>query len=438
MKQSLYNFCYPLEDSQSLIYNSRTNALATLDAEHTEKYNRFVETGVLDDEDFRKGLEIGGYIVDEGISELEILRTQLLNSRYNNTVLGLTLACTSDCNFRCIYCYEKDSIHNAKMTPETENDVLEFIKQRIDTITQLSICWYGGEPLIAFDIIERLSPVIISLCEEKGVEYQANMVTNGYLLTPEKCEVLKKYKVSSIQVTLDGPEEIHDKRRPLAGGQGTFRKILSNLKDCVDYFDGINIRINTDRENLDSISAVKKTLEEYGIMKDHVSVYLGYVEDHNDAYEFEKCLRINQFSEVNLNFIKENDLGLMNLYPRLFNNYCGADFRSAYIIDSEGYIYKCWNDVGIKENNVGHIKDRADTDLEHEHKANMRRYFDYMLYDPTTDQECAECKCLPICMGGCPNKRLRKSTERCVDKKFIMDTYIRECANELMRQRATT
>ena len=364
----------------------------------------------------------------------------MLRSRYNSTSLGLTIAATADCNFRCVYCYEKNSIKTSKMTLENQNAIIEFVKKQIKVLSHLHISWYGGEPLLAFDIIEYLSPQLIQLCKENDVTYVASIVTNGYLLTPDKARALKKYKVGNIQVTLDGSEEIHDRRRPLAGGQGTFKQIISNLKDCVDFFDTVNIRINTDKTNVSSISQVKEILYKNGILKDNVGIYLGYVEDHNDAYELEKCLHIDQFCDVNLKFVRDNHFNIMMLYPKLTSNYCCADCNNAFIIDSEGYLYKCWNDVGVKERNVGHIVEKQEDDTSDFEKANVRHYLDFMMYDPTVDSKCVDCKCLPICMGGCPYKRVMEGdTEaRCVTEKFKLEEYIKECAYELVRRRSET
>lgn len=419
-----------------LLYNARTNALATLDSEHTAKYNRFLETRLLDDEDFKRDLEKGGYILEDDISELELLRLQLNTSRYGNNILSLTIAATADCNFRCIYCYEKNSIMTSKMTIETQEAIVNFIKRQIKTLSVVQICWYGGEPLLAFDVIEYLSPQIIAMCDTNNVAYHATIVSNGYLLTPTTCELLKANKVGSIQVTLDGPEEIHNKRRPLAGGKGTFKKIIDNLKECSSYFESINIRVNTDSENFNYINSVKSTLEDNGILKSNVNIYLGFVEDHNNAYEIDKCLQIDRFSKTNLEFIKSNKLNIMALYPRLFTNFCGADLKNSYVIDSKGYLYKCWNDVGIEERNVGHITDTGVN--THECKMNLRRYLDFMLFDPTTDLKCTNCKCLPICMGGCPYKRVREpdSDNRCINQKFMLEEYIRECAEVLLIQQS--
>ena len=170
---------------------------------------------------------------------------------------------------------------------------------------------------------------------------------NGYLLTPKIAKKLGEYNVSNMQITIDGPEEIHNRRRPLAGGQGTFKKIIQNVKECKEFIENISIRINTDKENVDEINHLVQTIKTLGVDGENISFYLGFVEPHNECYLDEKCMTAEGFSKRHYQFMLDNGISLMNAYPRLTNNFCGADLKNSYVIDSEGLLYKCWNDVGV-------------------------------------------------------------------------------------------
>lgn len=185
MKKSFYNFEFPFQEgsSQTIFYNSRTNALALLEAENYTQYKAFCEDGTaITDEKFLKDLTYGGFLVDDEIDELALIRFSLLQSRFGNHHLGLTIAPTSDCNFRCIYCYEKDSLRKSTMTEEVQNSLIDYVKRIAPIISDISVSWYGGEPLLALDIIERLTGEICAICEENKIGYRASIVTNGYLL----------------------------------------------------------------------------------------------------------------------------------------------------------------------------------------------------------------------------------------------------------------
>ena len=202
-----------------MFYNSRTNALAIIEKDKYAEYKAFCSDGKeITDEKLMQDLTFGGFLIDSETEELDLLRYALHQSRFGASHLGLTIAPTSDCNFRCIYCYEKDSLRLSTMSEEVQQGVIDYVKRVAPTIADLYISWYGGEPLLALDIIERLTHDICEICEEHKISYNAGIVTNGYLLTPKTAKKLGELHVSHIQVTLDGSREQHDKRRPLKGG----------------------------------------------------------------------------------------------------------------------------------------------------------------------------------------------------------------------------
>lgn len=426
MKQSFYNFEFPFQEGsdQTIFYNSRTNALALLEAENYTQYKAFCEDGAaITDEKFLEGLTYGGFLVDDEIDELALIRFSLLQNRFGNHHLGLTIAPTSDCNFRCIYCYEKDSLRKSTMTEEVQGALIEYVKRVVPIISSINVSWYGGEPLLALDIIERLTGEIYAICEENKVEYSASIVTNGYLLTPKVAKKLGELHISNIQITLDGLPELHDKRRPLEGGQPTFSKILSNLKESKDHLPCcVSIRVNVDKQNISQVDAIVKILEENGL-SDMALAYLGMVENSNGTYQDSECFHVQEFSKYDYEFNVRNNMSRVNCYPQLVRNVCSADSVSGIVIDSDGLIYKCWNDIGIKERAIGNLLDNS--------YRNQKVSMDYLLYDPTQDAECKICKYIPICMGGCPHRRQFSSENRCHKLRYTMDKYISKIAQQI-------
>lgn len=431
MKNSVFNFIYPFEenkDSKVLIFNARSGAMATLDEKHYLMYNKFIEDNIeIPDEEFKKNLKVGGFILPDDLDEQELIRLRLMENRFNTDNFSMTIAPTMDCNFRCIYCYEKNNLNSTRMTEKVQDKIVEHLKSRINTVRNVHIAWYGGEPTLAFDIIKSLSKRLIKVCDDNNVTYSANIVTNGYNLSQDIANCFRDCKIQGMQITLDGPRDIHDTRRPLLGGQGTFDKIISNLKYCVDKIDNISIRINTDVDNATRINEIINELKENGIA-DKVKPYLGFVEATNDGYIKEKCMTVEMYSKKHLDFIKNHKLDIFRGYPRVIGNYCGADCVSSLIVDPEGYLYKCWNDIGMKENSIGNILD------DNPYNGNISRYVNYMMYDPTHDSRCVDCNMLPICMGGCPHKRII-SVDGCCEQKFTLQEYLIECAKYIISQR---
>lgn len=421
-KESNYNFEFPYEDGgnevKRVLYNSRTNALALIHEEKYALFHDFKERGQpIPDEKLFEDLKHGGYILRDDIDELELIRLNLLQSQYSTSGLGLTIAPTSDCNFRCIYCYEKESLKPVVMSRDVQEKVVELVKARAESVMRLSVTWYGGEPLLALDIIENLTNKFLEICEEHKIRYDAGIVTNGYLLTTKAAERLKDLRITHIQITVDGAPEEHDKRRPLAGGQPTFHKIISNLRAAKEILPcKVSIRINTDKDNADQVDEVLKILKENDL-NDVAYPYLAMVENSNDCYAESSCFHPKEFSNIDFSYRTRNKESILNSYPHLVTNACGADAKNSLVINADGKLYKCWNDIGIERRSVGDLVNQ-----EFNEGANV--FLKYLMYDPTNDPECSKCKYLPICMGGCPHRRIFRTDIRCNIMKYKLKDYM--------------
>lgn len=419
MKASNYNFFYE-KDDEYLAYNSRSNALAVITKSDFEKYDDYVKFGKqIEDEELVRSLKEGFFLIDDNVDELKILRFEMYRDRMDENTLSLTIAPTSNCNFRCIYCYEKESIRNKSMTKEIEDAIVNFIEQLKDDISSLSIAWYGGEPLMRFDIIERLSKKIIRLCKENDIKYFSSIVTNGYLLNEEMAKKINDCNISKIQITIDGPQEIHDERRILANGDGTFEKILNNIIKYKRILPPIDLRINVDKTNVDQIK------ELYNILKDNdlleiINPYLGHVKSSNGCYKDEKCISVEDYSKITFDFQELIKRNIYTFYPIRRTSLCGADSLYSFVIDSDGELYKCWDDIGIKEKSAGNILNGTYVNMVN---------VNYMTLDATQNEKCRTCKYLPICMGGCPVHFAEQ--DNCTYFKYNFDKYLRKVAEEL-------
>jgi len=118
----------------------------------------------------------------------------------------------------------------------------------------------------------------------------------------------------------------------------------------------------------------------------------------------------------------------MGLYPRPIGNACGADRLNSYTIGADGRLYRCWADIGIEEKTVGNILASSSNVF------NDNLYFNYMLFDPTTDTMCSDCNLLPICMGSCPYRRLLGDDDNCTRHKFMLEEYLGYISNKLKSQ----
>lgn len=109
--------------------------------------------------------------------------------RYNRSHLSLVIAATSNCNFRCVYCYEGSVLRASTMSEAIQEAIVKFVESEAPHLETFTVTWYGGEPLLALDIIENLSIKFVDICKKNAIAYDATIVTNGYLLN---CTVIEK------------------------------------------------------------------------------------------------------------------------------------------------------------------------------------------------------------------------------------------------------
>jgi uncharacterized protein len=193
-------------------------------------------------------------ISNEKISPDQSRYQKELAASFRDDTFNLILLPTEHCNFRCTYCYEDYAI--GRMSAETILGVKRLIDRRVGGLRTLIISWFGGEPLLARTIIEDISEHIVHAVScNPDLYYKAYMTTNGYLLSAPVLERLAALGVSSFQISLDGPELVHDRTRVRANGRGSFREIWDNLIAIRDGAVSVEVllRIHLTPENLPSM-----------------------------------------------------------------------------------------------------------------------------------------------------------------------------------------
>ena len=431
MKSSYYNFFFPFELDQTkrIAYNSLSGALALMDEESYRKYDEFSNNEKsISDEKLVDELKKGFFLIDDHVNELHVIRHNMLANRFSTSSFGMTISPTSDCNFRCVYCYEKDVISKVYMTEVIQRKIVEILENQIKTISTFSVTWYGGEPLLAMDTISNLSHEFIKHCSENDVDYHAGVITNGYYLTRNNLERLNKLNINMIQITLDGMPETHDKRRPLANGAGSFDTIINNLIDNYDLLPRVALRINIDIDNLNSGEYIYSILKKNNMLE-KIRPYFGQVVNDNKTYDDSTCLNTCDYANAEYDYslyVSENTDPYVK-YPTFRPNYCGADYRNSLVVGADGDLYKCWSDIGYKDRTIGNIlgKETTANDI----------YYKYIMFDPTQDEDCSKCNLLPICMGGCPNRRILNATNECSIYRYILDRCLKDAA-KLLKERA--
>ena len=316
--------------------------------------------------------------------------------------VSLTVCPTMNCNFDCPYCFEGH--RPGKMSPEVQEDVICLAERMLKAgkADLLSVTWFGGEPLLAVDVIEGLSERLIRLAEEYHARYEAEIVTNGYLLNRKNIEILERCRVGKCQITIDGIGAAHDATRHLAGGGATFDRIIRNIRDERIPFQ-VSIRQNVQESNVEEIPRVREYVrllrEESG---NDIVYHVAAVQNNETAAK--RGMEPRLLCKKDLMGIEIADS--TDYFEKGKGHYCGAHVLWSVGIDEKGNLFKCWEAVADTACAFATARDWDPLNpLETAFAPDkLTMYMNTAL--PTEDEECRECVWLPACTGGCPHKRL--------------------------------
>lgn len=307
------------------------------------------------------------------------------------------------CQLDCGYCGQS---HEKKTLDQRKTDAIyQSIADALETgrYKHLHIGWFGGEPLAGMTVIRSLSRRFIALAADKGLTYSGKVVTNGMALTPKIFRELVALKVVHYEITLDGPQAIHDKSRPTKSGEGSYEKILDNLKKVVAIQSGqlITVRVNVGVDNFHAVTDLIDDMREAGLQQG-VSVYFAPLHDWgNNAGE--ASLSIEDFSQYELMwYAKLLDSGFkLGLIPSRKKLVCMSLSPTSQVYDAYGDIFNCSELSQVpgygtpNRHRLGNLDLIASTGGE-------RLFADFNDKIERRETTCKDCYCLPVCGGACP------------------------------------
>ncbi|MBF0205833.1 MAG: SPASM domain-containing protein [Oligoflexia bacterium] len=417
LKRSMYNIIVDqLSEGEVLLFNSSSCAFGVMDKKAQmlyDKIDEITDISTLDEED-QKNLNVlaqNGFFVPHDTDEFKLLNIIGNVKRHSTSGLNITLAPTTDCNMACPYCYEKNT--KRRMGPEIIAAVVNFIKSYCENNrpTTVTLIWYGGEPLLELDTIQTVSEQVVQLCQEKNIDYNSSIVTNGVLLTRETAIILKeKCKITSAQITVDGLESVHNRRRILRSGADSFNSIINNIENIKDVIE-VTIRVNVDKKNIEETGKLIHYFSHEKGWRDDVIFYFAPVDGNINSCVLKEntCYSRPEFGKIHAELMRKsyesgNVKIISKLYPRKSELFCGAITLNTVVVDPDGYLYTCWNDVGLPEKKIGDVSTGM---------VMGKNYIDWLSID--YPDKCKLCNLLPICASGCPYHRLRNgNTAECI------------------------
>ncbi|WP_426752835.1 radical SAM protein [Myxococcus sp. Y35] len=422
-KPSRFNVQAITDEGWLLLWNTYTGSLNAFRPAQREPVLELIsQKGVSSDGGGITGyLAKRGYLIPKEADELRRVQYAFGQENHRNDILELILLASEDCNFRCTYCYE--DFKRGTMRPGVRASIKKLVESRVRTMRELTVNWFGGEPLYGLEAIEDLAPFFAETAEREGLKYFSHMTTNGYLLTEDVAARLLSWRITDFQITLDGLPEHHNQHRPGRDGSGTYQTIYDNLVKLSERDDDFSvvIRVNFAKSNADGLEAFLHSLQEKFSNDDRFTVSfhaVGRWGGDNDA-NLDVCGKDEAHATHMRLKAAARSLGLRvtsGWRPGVGvgTQVCYAVRPYNFIVGAHGDLMKCTIDLNKKDRNiVGKLLPDGTLDLNTDKMA--------LWTEPAFERDtgCQSCHMLPACQGvHCPQIRMDHGQRPCPSIRF--------------------
>ena len=383
-----------------LLYNTHTTAFVAMEK---EKYNKiFIERDFK--EDCVQQLHKMGFLIDDDFDELAALE-ELRIKGMSDPIQNVTLLTTTECNARCYYCFE-NGIKQYPMTKKVADATIQYIIKNYPE-PQFAINWFGGEPLMNFEIMKYIT-------EE--------LKKAGYDLIAEKYGKIKRY------VDIDAKD--------------AYKRVINNVCMLLDHHVTTNVRLNFAASKIERAKEIYIQLKKEFEGHDNSSLYIYFApltldSDNEIISDFHGDMEHPFLQAVKTQFSEgfplykpryDGDMGLIGAFGLMPNAFsCGMTTKNRISIDADGTLYKCHRLSGKKEFACGTVFDGISEDNSI-----------YRIFRNTTieDEECKKCNLLLICQGGCKSQRiLYGNKQKCHRirqiQKELVNLYYKEMSKKM-------
>lgn len=414
MRISKYTFLFDIEHKEYYTYSTLSNALIEIDADsyRAMKQSKQANSDIVAesfDSELYETLVQKKFITNNDIDNFLFYKSIIESQRADRYHMHMTLAPTMDCCFNCHYCFEKFK-DKSYMSEEVMDGIIKYLNQ-IDTKPILRLTWFGGEPLMALPQIEKLY-------DKLSAGYQkpehSDIITTGFHITPAAIKIMQRVGIESMQITLDGLKDTHNKIKFTEGCDDVFDKIMDNAELLLKSSEiHLCFRVNLTKSNASEfVDLYKYIVDRFRPYHHKLGISPAFVTNRGDCNMASSDVKtfFTNDEETRFTLDLKNTHGIATQYlryPSRFFNECAIRNVLSIAFDPEGYAYKCWEVIGNKNHAFGHLN--TDGTLGDINEIIINRHL--FGADPIEDPVCSECKYLPICNGGCPIQRIQNVFE---------------------------
>lgn len=367
---------------------------------------------------------ISNFCVDDDVDEINMVSEDYLYRCWDPRNIFFICVLNNFCNFNCQYCYEN---HNEReFSKESMDNLLNSIiayNQHIK-LSKIGVEWYGGEPLLSKDRIIYFTRELNAFCECNNISPVYAITTNGYDLLPEVVNEFLDLGINSFQITIDGDPNLHNKLRPLKNGDGTWDRIIENLKymASLDKSFHVMIRVNYTYETLEhfdqllDLIKINFDIDRFSIFFHGISDWGGSSSGNTMVIDDDKVKTYIACEMIERSINKGINITRLNTAFSRYGRVCYASIPNHFVVSADEKLRKCTFDMPEFDdfNCVGDISD-AILSVNRIKSSNFETPKHY-------NDKCMKCDILPICMNmSCPKTNLHRENINCSIDRILID-----------------
>lgn len=309
---------------------------------------------------------------------------------------------TEDCNHRCDYCFVKGKNSFHSMDEALARRAVDFMIEASKDTQRIGMLFFGGEPLLKFEVLQAMVAHARRRQEETGKEFGFDMTTNGTLLNEERARWLAQHQIKYL-LSIDGIREVHDRHRKMLGGGSSYEAVMSQMRMLKRYQPWMGTRLTVHPDVADGLSENVRQLYRQGINQFIIGPATGldWSAERLAVYEREMCRVADFYREAKANkwpfrmTLFEQDMDCAEgKYKNVWG--CGAG-RGRVCISARGELYGCAKILGVDglrdTHKIGDVWNGA-------YRLRPRR--DLLNLHPSARPRCVQCEHADDCTGGCP------------------------------------
>ena len=329
-----------------------------------------------------------------------------LKAKTSGVIKALCLHIAHTCNLNCSYCFASQGKYHgdrALMSFEVGKRALDFLVEHSGSRHNLEVDFFGGEPLMNFDVVKQLVAYARNIEKEKGKYFRFTLTTNGVLIDDDVIDFANR-EMSNVVLSLDGRKEVHDRYRVDYAGNGSWEKIVPKFQKLVAARDGKNyyMRGTFTHANPDFLEDIK-TMLDLGFSELSMEPVVAAAGDPAALTESDKAVVMEQYeklAELMLQRDKEGKPFTFYHYmidlkggPCIYKRISGCGSGTEYMaVTPWGDLYPCHQFVGEEKFKLGDIWSGVSNHAIQEEFASCNVY---------ARQECRDCWARLYCSGGC-------------------------------------